>query len=706
MRVFSRSLQSLSVTKLLFSLMTASVIVACGSVDTDKTDKELPINETPITETPITTDRTWEVQSNQASANYNQTGELEISFTDNQNSQVVLSPKEGQGWDYSNYHALKVELTNMGETRFMPAVRLESGSSQKWQYTENSLYLEPNESKTLLVYLYITSEDFAKRYPQYIKMNAGPNTQQGHWAGIDISNISNITVLPLNDDGYQSKAGKIKVNGITPVTLGEIYNYESSHQFPFVDQYGQYLNGDYQGKLVDPSQWPERELNEQADLAAYPEPEGRSQYGGWLNGAKQQATGYFYTKKINEKWWLVDPEGYLFWSHGVTGVGQKGANTLITGRENYFENLPSKWGDFSAFHNQQRFDFTMANLYRKYGDDWQAISLKRNHRRLKSWGMNTYGNWSQPEITDEYKTPFTVAVHYKSNMLDEKFPDPWDENFSNSIRQSLLSKKQDENADSSWNLGFFIDNELHFYQDWTYAKIITSAKANQPAKLFFVDHLKEKYNTIDKLNEAWDTSFETFDAFLESRTELTHKNLGDDGKWFYQQLVEQYFKVCRDTVKSVFPHHLYLGSRVHGDTNETVLRAAEKYVDVISYNLYRRSLKDFTSKAKGLTKPLMATEFHFGALDRGVFHTGLQEVSSQKERAQHYFEYVKSALENPLFVGTHWFQYRAQAITGRGDGENYQIGLVDITDTPYPETIKAVRDIGYNLYETRWSNDE
>ena len=44
-------------------------------------------------------------------------------------------------------------------------------------------------------------------------------------------------------------------------------------------------------------------------------------------------------------------------------------------------------------------------------------------------------------------------------------------------------------------------------------------------------------------------------------------------------------------------------------------------------------------------------------------------------------------LGNPLIVGTHWFQYGDQATTGRGDGENYQIGFVDVCDTPYAETI-------------------
>jgi hypothetical protein len=54
-------------------------------------------------------------------------------------------------------------------------------------------------------------------------------------------------------------------------------------------------------------------------------------------------------------------------------------------------------------------------------------------------------------------------------------------------------------------------------------------------------------------------------------------------------------------------------------------------------------------------------------------------------------------------VGTHWFQYRDQATTGRGDGENYQIGLVDICDTPYPETIDAVRQTGLLMYDYRYT---
>ena len=84
-----------------------------------------------------------------------------------------------------------------------------------------------------------------------------------------------------------------------------------------------------------------------------------------------------------------------------------------------------------------------------------------------------------------------------------------------------------------------------------------------------------------------------------------------------------------------------------------------------------------------------------------MFHTGLRRTANQQDRADKYKSYVLGALRNPYIVGTHWFQYKDQATTGRGDGENYQIGFVDICDTPYPEIIQASREVGRNMYEYR-----
>ena len=99
-------------------------------------------------------------------------------------------------------------------------------------------------------------------------------------------------------------------------------------------------------------------------------------------------------------------------------------------------------------------------------------------------------------------------------------------------------------------------------------------------------------------------------------------------------------------------------------------------------------------------------EFHFGALDRGMFHTGLVATRDQTERADCYRAFVNACLDHPRFVGTHWFQWRDQALTGRSDGENYQIGFLTITDAPYPELVQAARDVAATMYRRRYCGDD
>ncbi len=79
----------------------------------------------------------------------------------------------------------------------------------------------------------------------------------------------------------------------------------------------------------------------------------------------------------------------------------------------------------------------------------------------------------------------------------------------------------------------------------------------------------------------------------------------------------------------------------------------------------------------------------------------MRGAANQEERAAKYKNYVERALRHPNIVGTHWFQYGDQATTGRGDGENYQIGFLDVCDTPYPEIVKASREVGEELYSVR-----
>ena len=128
--------------------------------------------------------------------------------------------------------------------------------------------------------------------------------------------------------------------------------------------------------------------------------------------------------------------------------------------------------------------------------------------------------------------------------------------------------------------------------------------------------------------------------------------------------------------------------------------AAVKYCDVVSFNLYGSGQATFSVPEGDV--PVLIGEFHFGALDRGLFHPGLVPTADQNARAAAYRDYVRGVLGNPSIVGCHWFEYQDEPTTGRVyDGENFQIGFVDVVNNPYRETIQAARDIGNTMYAAR-----
>ena len=414
-------------------------------------------------------------------------------------------------------------------------------------------------------------------------------------------------------------------------------------------------------------------------------------------------------EKTGGKWWLIDPDGYLFWSHGLTCVRFGNATTRISGREHFFEGLPGKDGPLGAFFQyrdqETLFDFSAANLHRKYGEAWKEKGTIHALKRLKSWGFNSFGNWSDQDIYlfPEDRIPYTVDISPRWPRLDgkdKKFPDVFDPAFRQAVAEAMQGKGSKMKEDP-YCIGYFVDNEL------SVSGLVSSLMKQAPngaAKLAFIGHLKDRYGTIGKLNQQWKSRYTGWRSLL--RTNELPDRAREDARRFEGLILDRYYRVCREEVKNVAPSKLYLGSRLHchyypEDPAETdLIRIAARHCDVITFNRYRFSAEDLILP-EGVDKPIIIGEFHFGALDRGHFHTGLRSVASQEQRAEAYYHYVKGALKNPQIVGTHWFQYGDQAFTGRFDGENYQIGFVDICDSPYPEMVEAARKIGYRLYECR-----
>ena len=173
-----------------------------------------------------------------------------------------------------------------------------------------------------------------------------------------------------------------------------------------------------------------------------------------------------------------------------------------------------------------------------------------------------------------------------------------------------------------------------------------------------------------------------------------------DANEFNAKMIDRYFELCSKGIKSAAPHRLYLGCRFVGfRQSKECQESAAKYCDVVSVNTYHNSVANVDPKSFG-GKPILIGEFHFGTY-RGMFSASLCPVGDQQERATSYQRYVQGALVHPNMIGAHWFQFRDQPLTGRWDGEGYQIGFVDVADTPYPEMIKASREVGENMYTYR-----
>ncbi len=499
--------------------------------------------------------------------------------------------------------------------------------------------------------------------------------------------------------------------------------------FPFIDKYGQFKHKDWPDKVHSEADLFAQREKEALDLSAHPGPTGWDKWGGWADGPQLEPKGAFYTTKHCGKWWIVDPDGHLWWSHGPVRVTpSSGITPLATpdgDRRNWFADLPSKddpvWGMFYETRDEllwphhlsrgidQVFDFSAANIRRKYGENWFKAWADLAHRRLRSWGCNTIANSSDKRICLMDRTPYTERYEIHSRPLEGHkgnwwaFCDPFDPSFRAEARR--MTEVYREEFEDPWCIGFFVDNEHDWGAPHTLAVSALKSPADQPCKKVFCDRMKDKYGDVSGLNEKWGTSYADWTAFMsEMSGQCKIDGARLDLEKFSMEIAETYYRIIREELKRANAGKLYLGCRWAGPPSSFTVKAAARYCDVLSYNIYREDVADF-SLPDGIDAPVLVGEFHFGALDRGPFCPGLILLRDQSQRAEVYRKYVRSALAHPQIVGAHWHQFSDQATSGRFDGENMQVGWTDICDTPYWETIAAVREIGSNMYELRYSRE-
>lgn len=639
---------------------------------------------------------------------------LEIRATEDGNAELTILASGG-AWDLSKYESVVMTVWNDSEQPL--TIRgLAQNEDGKGLYNTctGAVQIMPAQRQELRIRLTRRPEDpgydvFRPFMMYFRNINVKDNT-------VDPSRVARVVVLI----DHARKGQTISLSSVK--AMGEAAPGPVPF-FPFIDEYGQYIHSDWPGKVYSDEDFARLRQQESQERSDWNGPKDWDQYGGWKDGPTLKATGFFYATKHENKWWLVNPEGKLFWSYGPTGVGFGGDLTPITDREHWFRNLPardSQWKDFfregrGALYRyyQQRswvgLDIGAINLHRKYGPEYKTIVGELSHQRLRSWGFNTIANWSAREVYMLRRTPYTVAIHYDSPMIETRMPDVYHPEWEKNLK-ARMERERNTTANDPWNIGYFVDNERTWGWRARAANVGQSALravADSPSKIKFVQMLREKYSTIEALNQSWGTQYASWDALLESRDGPDMRNekvLADCGD-FGMVFAERYFSVVREVVKSVAPNNMYLGCRFHGHIDPELVRLASRYCDVISYNIYDNPPDRRVNQYRQLDVPILSSEWGIGSDPQQTPFRGEKLEIDPQERAEEMTRYAEAAIRHPLMVGAHFFQYRDQPTSGRPDGEAVLRGFVNITDTPNFNLIQANRRVAYDLYKKRAQAD-
>ena len=600
---------------------------------------------------------------------------------------------------------------------------------------------------------------------------------------VDKAAIRGIRIgVPAADAGQTLRVGKIFLDG-----TGE--DDERAAFERIVDPWGQYRGGDWPeryrapdpsatgsmatapGGGIDPAFAAFAVAQEAATRArvagAVDRVEGGERvrfdrYGGILGTVRAPAAGYFRTARLPtrggaSRWMLITPEGHPFLSIGVNAVQRANSQTFVGGRAFMFEHLPPAGDPLAQFAGLQdsrdtlpaeagaqrgrgfghgaTYDFYRANLFRRDGADWVGRWLDRTRDRLRHWQFNTIGSWSDAEVGDGARLPYTRTIHVGgafARLSDGHdwwagIADPFDPAFAVALDHAVADEAA-RRRDDPYLIGYFIDNELGWgnggsddpRQRLALAHAVLAMDGHQPdahAKRALVDLLRQRHDgEIDRLSRAWDRPMVSWEALNRpirgtGGPDSQRPAVAADLDAFLAMHADRYFSLVATTLKRHAPNHLYLGARFASRTPQA-LAACAAWCDVVSFNLYLPSLDvGFETGAfRALGKPALLTEFHFGSSDRGPFWHGVMPVAREADRGPAYRRMLASVLANPDFVGAHWFQYLDQPVTGRWlDGENGHLGLVAITDVPWRDFVAEVaaahREAQRTLYERLRNGD-
>jgi hypothetical protein len=376
--------------------------------------------------------------------------------------------------------------------------------------------------------------------------------------------------------------------------------------------------------------------------------------------------------------WLVTPCGDRFFSLGVNVVdgGADGA------RPSYY------W-------------------VRHYPDPltyWAATRV-----RLVDWGFNTLGAWSHP--AQVLRLPVTPDLN-----LGRESGFHWMDPFHPGMADAMKGWAEYLTGPYRGNplrIGYFSDNEVGWWNGPLYTYFVQKPPGNH-TKRRLVALLREHYGgdwrrfTADFAADG----LISFDDLLASAGRIPRLRPGGQGiqavrRWT-EVIASHYYRLAHAAVRAADPDALFLGDRLPIYYDPVAVKAMAPYVDVISTN-YDVDSPDgwigryfFDGLRQLAGKPVLVSEWFFAAQENrsGNLNRGhLMTVPTQGDRHRGAAAAARNFARLPELVGMHWFQFYDHPTGGRGDGEDYNFGLVDIHNEPYADLVGAFARTNRELAE-------
>jgi hypothetical protein len=480
---------------------------------------------------------------------------------------------------------------------------------------------------------------------------------------------------------------------------------------PLVDRLGQWTGKDWPGRTPDEAAMVTA-LRAEAAAPAAAFPDGWTRWGGDA-GMGFAASGRFRAERRDGRWWLVDPDGGGFFSAGMDCVRPESQAALDPGMERLLADPPPRDGAFAAAWTtsnlgQPAVDFPVANLVRTFGDGWKEAWQRLTTARLRAWRFNTIGNWSDVAAARASGLPYVIPMpgYPKTALrLFRDLPDVFDPAFA--AAAATWAGHLAPFAGDPALIGWFLANEPHWaFGRFNLASEMLEDNPGSHSRRALAAWVSERYaGDVAAWSAAWGRRFAGFDELVSAR----HRRLAEASPraaadlWeFSRLLAERFVAIPAQACKAVAPGHLCLGMRWAWISSDLCYAGAGE-IDVFTLNCYQfvPPVEQVREIAARTGRPVLIGEWHMGALDRGLPCAGLKAVADQHERGVAYRRYLEACASDPDIVGCHWFQLNDQPLLGRFDGENFQIGFVDVCHRPYAETVTAARAAHEAMYRVR-----